>query len=129
MFFVPVKWNPNFVSWSPLESLQRRGAGIWVMMSLVRAHDIMTVVTTLRLCVTVTRDTGSVLRPELSAQWKLSKAFILSLPMDPGAYLTGQPGFKGSLNPPKAPKNVCRRYEHFLELSVSFILKISSWSL
>ena len=92
LFFVPVKWNPNFVSWSPLESLQRRGAGMWVMAgSLVRAHDIMTVVTTLSLCVTVTRDTDSVLRPEHSAQWKLSKAFILSLPMAPGAYLKGQP--------------------------------------
>ena len=70
LFFVPVKWNPNFVSWSPLESLHRRGAGIWVMASLVTAHDIMTVVTTLRLCVTVTRDTDSVLRPELSSQWE-----------------------------------------------------------
>ena len=81
LFFVPVKWNPNFVSWSPLESLQRRGAGMWVMArSLVRAHDIMTVVTTLRLCVTVTRDTGSVLRPELSAQWKLIM-FIWSRPI------------------------------------------------
>ena len=68
LFFVPVRWNPNFVSWSPLESLHRRGAGIWVMASLVTAHDIMTVVTTLRLCVTVTRDTDSVLCPELSAQ-------------------------------------------------------------
>ena len=78
LFFVPVKWNPNLVSWFPLESLQRRGAGMWVMAgSLVRAHDIMTVVTTLSLCVTVTRDTGSVLRPELSAHWENQYVYLV----------------------------------------------------
>ena len=35
LFFVPVKWNPNFVSWSLLESLQSLGAGMWVMVSSV----------------------------------------------------------------------------------------------
>ena len=67
LFFVPVKWNPNLVSWSLLVSLHSRGAGMWVMVMSWQANSRDNTETLGG--VTVTRDTGSVLRSEPAAPW------------------------------------------------------------